>query len=145
MTRQSSSAVAVGRSVARQLEQLARRDHLMTDAEPRVPERVEQRFGDGPRALGVLVAKYPHVEIACEREHSAAVAADGRERDRPPGPLARHRALRRVKQRAQKPIENFRVALTRGFTRFAPPSPNHRFDLLTMPLEIGLELRDQAR
>ena len=49
-TRQSSSVVAVGRSVCASSTHLVRRDDLVTDVEPGVPERIEQRFGDRTHA-----------------------------------------------------------------------------------------------
>jgi hypothetical protein len=93
----------------RHLDHLVRRDELVTDVESGVPERIEQRFGDLPRALDAGVRQHPHVEIAVERRLLAAVAADGREPERHLQALGDQRRLEHLEERRQKAVDDLAV------------------------------------
>ena len=119
MGRQSSSAVAVGRSVRAVVERVGDADHLVADADARVPERVEQRLGDGADSLGRLGRQQADVEIALQPDDTAPVAADRREEDRRPPPLLLHGGEGGRVERREQAVHDLGVAAAERDARLA--------------------------
>ncbi len=110
-----------GQIGARALEQIVDGDDLMPDRDPHVPERIEQRIGDG-RSLVDALREQANVEVALERHRAAPVAADPGEGHGVPGVGPDRRsvgdgelaAAQGAEERGQEIVEDARVAAAEG-------------------------------
>jgi hypothetical protein len=129
---------------ASQVDGLAGGDDLMTDLEPRVPERVEQRLRDRSGFFRRLTEQ-AHIEIGAKPEAAATVTADRRERETSEELLVAVFGANGAEQRAQQPIEHSRPLFARGIPRFAPPCFDQSAHGFGVALEVDLDLAREGR
>ena len=144
--------------VLREREHFVWIDHLVTDGEPGVPERIEERLDELGRNLAALRAGRdddPDVGVAPEGDRPAAIAPDRREAEirRPADCRARG-----GEERAHEPVEHLPVphpeALSVFSQRHGPLHPGRdrrarriqrRGERLSMALKVRAELSSERR
>jgi hypothetical protein len=143
-----------GQVVAGGGDQIVDAHHLMADGYARVPQRIEQRVGDGGRLRHVGGAE-PHVEIALERDRAAPVAAHAGERHRAPcarghgASRVEHSALQAAEERRQEVVEDARIALAErhpgALERQLSPLGRDAVEQIRTPQQRGAEALDGPR
>ena len=133
-----------GQIVLRQVEQIAAHHDLVSDAQPGIPERVQERLCDGADLLRFARRNQPDIQITVIPELVSAVAADRGEPHVLPRAGLDHRALGRFEQRAEQAVEGFCVARGGFEASLRATWPDHGLDGDAMADQVGLEFLDET-